>query len=293
MIPQQIRSKIESDLSLKITNSTQLSGGSISNVLMLETSRGEKYLLKYLYNAPSRFYSAEAHGLDLIRSVEQVLAPKAITYLDSQVPDSFSFILLEWIESDGFVAEEHLAKSLAILHQNTTSKFGLTDDNFIGLSQQINSTHSDWGEFFFSCRILPQLHSGLKLGWLSQELYEQFSQFESEFKYCLNQCQDNPSLLHGDLWSGNVLYANGFAYLIDPAAYFGVREADIAMTELFGGFSDTFYKHYNELFPLSSDYNDRKSLLNLYHIMNHANLFGGSYISQSVHCLTKIISRWI
>jgi protein-ribulosamine 3-kinase len=161
-----------------------------------------------------------------------------------------------------------LARMLAKLHENTSPRFGWGSDNWIGLSAQKNAWSDDWPGFFLSFRLEPQLNrAGLSLG---------FSSLEKFFK----NHKPAPSLLHGDLWNGNVGFTADGPVIFDPAVYYGDREADLAMTELFGGFPAEFYGAYSALLPLHPGYAQRKHLYNLYHLLNHLNLFGAGYRAQ-------------
>jgi fructosamine-3-kinase len=175
------------------------------------------------------------------------------------------FILLEQLElrRDGDWAA--LARMLAKLHRTTGPRFGWHRDNWIGRSPQVNAWHDDWADFFVECRLRPQASkAGIAL---------------PAFKLLKNH-RPQPSLLHGDLWSGNAGFIEEGPVLFDPAVYYGDREADLAMTELFGGFPARFYDAYNEAFPLPDGYEARKHLYNLYHLLNHLNIFGEGYLAQ-------------
>jgi protein-ribulosamine 3-kinase len=155
---------------------------------------------------------------------------------------------------------------LASLHRQTGPRFGWHRDNYIGLAPQINGWRDDWAEFFIECRLRPQFErAGLK-----GEFFEKL----------LRNHRPQPSLLHGDLWSGNAGFIAEGPVVFDPAVYYGDREADLAMTELFGGFPDEFYAAYDAAWPRERGYESRKHLYNLYHLLNHLNLFGSGYLAQ-------------
>ena len=160
-----------------------------------------------------------------------------------------------------------LARMLAALHRHTHDRFGWGSDNWIGLSPQRNAWGDDWPEFFWKYRLLPQLSKA--------NLKEDIN-----VKSFFTSYKPVPSLLHGDLWNGNVGFTAKGPVIFDPAVYYGDREADLAMTELFGGFPAEFYRAYNELSPLDAGYQVRKHLYNLYHLLNHLNLFGSGYRAQ-------------
>ena len=158
---------------------------------------------------------------------------------------------------------------LAKLHRTTGPRFGWHRDNWIGGTPQTNTWHDGWAGFFRECRIEPQLALARKNGYPLT--------FSSDL---LRGHEPRPSLLHGDLWSGNAGFIDEGPVIFDPAVYYGDREADLAMTELFGGFPLEFYAAYEKAYPLDAGYEQRKHLYNLYHLLNHLNLFGSGYLAQ-------------
>ncbi|RXJ90880.1 fructosamine kinase [Arcobacter sp. CECT 8983] len=173
-----------------------------------------------------------------------------------------------------------LGIGLAKLHKVSFEKYGLENDNYIGLSKQSNILSDNWGEFFFEYRLLFQI-SLIKNSLLALEFETILNKNRVKIISFLNKYVDKPSLVHGDLWSGNVLVdKNEKVYLIDPSVYFAHREVDIAMTHIFGGFTKEFYEAYNEEYPLEQEFETRKEIYNLYHYLNHYNLFGSSYLGE-------------
>jgi len=184
-----------------------------------------------------------------------------------------------------------LGRQLAALHRHTGERFGFPSDNFIGGSPQENAWRDNWALFFAERRLRPQLRWAInrgmdrKLGDTGESLTGRISAFFIDYR-------PQPSLLHGDLWSGNAsALADGTPVIFDPAAYFGDREADIAVSELFGGFPESFYASYRQAWPLDSGYETRKTLYNLYHILNHFNLFGAGYLGQARRMIEKLNSE--
>ncbi len=212
-------------------------------------------------------YSAEAEGLRALRAAG-VRAPEPF---DHGVHGGKAFIEMERLELGGRADWPAMGRMLAALHRQTSERFGWIRDNWIGLSPQKNGWCEDWAVFFIGKRLVPQAEQARKNGF-SVEL--------PDVKALLEGHKPEPSLLHGDLWSGNAGFTAGGPAIFDPAVYYGDREADLAMTELFGGFPEEFYDSYNEAFPLPKGYAARKNLYNLYHLLNHLNLFGGSYLGQ-------------
>jgi fructosamine-3-kinase len=215
--------------------------------------------------APERAdaFAAEADGLDALRP--HIRVPRI---LDRGVKDGKAFILLEHLDLKRGGDYAAMGRVLARLHRHAGPRFGWARDNYIGLTPQKNGWRDNWAEFWRERRMRPQLEwAGVNV---DLHLLERL----------LENHRPQPSLLHGDLWSGNAGFANDGPVVFDPAVYYGDREADLAMTELFGGFPREFYKAYNQAYPLDAGYEKRKHLYNLYHLLNHLNLFGGGYLGQ-------------
>ena len=210
-------------------------------------------------------FTAEADGLDALRP--HIRVPQV---LDRGIKNRKAFILLEHLDLRRSGDYAALGRMLAGLHRQTGPRFGWARDNYIGLAPQQNGWCDDWAEFWREKRMLPQLELARKNGF----------QLEAPSCRVLESHRPQPSLLHGDLWSGNAGFTAEGPVVFDPAVYYGDREADLAMTELFGGFPREFYAAYNEAFPLPDGYEQRKHLYNLYHLLNHLNLFGGGYLGQ-------------
>ncbi len=180
--------------------------------------------------------------------------------------------MLEYLELTGGGDFAALGRMLAAMHRSTGARFGWHRDNYIGATPQANAWCDDWTEFWLERRLRPQMELARANG------FEIRGQAFSE--RLLARHRPQPSLLHGDLWNGNAGFSNGQPVLFDPAVYYGDREADLAMTGLFGGFPPQFYAAYEAAFPLEPGYEKRKPLYNLYHLLNHLNLFGGGYLAQ-------------
>lgn len=223
-------------------------------------------------------FTAEAKGLDLLKQTQTVAVPKVI---EVGACDDLAFLLMEYIEPD--VASQstqlEMGRQLALLHKQTTGLFGLATDNYIGSLKQYNNPLPSWAVFFTQMRLQPQVEIALSKGLLSNKDAADFEKLYAKLGSLFPV--EKPSLLHGDLWSGNYLVGpNGKPFFIDPAVYYGYREMDIAMTKLFGGFSSDFYNAYNDNYPLQSGWQQRVDLCNLYPLLVHVNLFGGSYVEQ-------------
>ncbi|MEM0910539.1 MAG: fructosamine kinase family protein [Pseudomonadota bacterium] len=219
--------------------------------------------------------------VDGLNALSETLATHVINELKipKVVAHSQTTLSLEHIQQIRSTPTHHikLAKGLAQLHLVKQARYGWHQPNFIGASVQPNIITNDWGKFFVEHRLLFQVSKVA-----DQQLREDYKFVLSKHKQSVEEFLDatcnGPSLVHGDLWQGNALFSdNEGVWLIDPAVYWGDREVDIAMTELFGGFSKVFYEHYNEYAPLSEHYPVKKQIFNLYHNLNHLNLFGSSY----------------
>lgn len=263
----------------------RLSGGDINEAFLVETN-AEEYFVKINQASLIDMFEAEFMGLEEMAEV----APRP---LSAGTCDDYAFLILEYLpltsNSDTTRYGEVLAHQLVALHERSYEKFGWHRDNFIGSNPQYNAFHTHWAEFWWHQRLLPQLTLTKKAFGNHFLKYQQTLNNSSEI--LLKDHSPTPRLCHGDLWSGNKGYTeDGRAVLFDPAPYYGDRETDIAMTELFGGFSEDFYTYYYRHFPKSLGYEQRKRLYNLYHILNHVNLFGGSYVSQAENLIEFIIS---
>lgn len=262
-----------------------VSGGNINDCYFVE-NRTQKFFVKV--NNAKKFpemFQKEAKGLNLLRASNSFIIPKIIAQFDSL---NTSFLVLEWIEK-GSPSKDfwmNFAEQLSSLHQQSNNLFGLEYDNFIGSLIQKNNRQKDWHQFYFENRILPQLQLGIDSGWTSSSIFKYAERMnkiiEDEFP------KETPVLLHGDLWNGNFLVGkNGHPFLIDPAIYYGNREMELSFMLLFGGFDNSFYSHYQNFNPIRPDFNNRLKVHQLYPLLVHANLFGESYIQQSLDILRK------
>ena len=253
-------------------------GGDINRAFRL-TANGRNIFMKANRKENEAFFASETAGLDAIRKTKTICVPETLGRgTDGRYG---AFLLLEWCEgrqSRKFF--ENFGHQLAAMHRAETSKivkkYGFPEDNFIGAGKQENTPEESWVVFFRDHRLKPQFQR-------ADSWFE--SSDRKEIRHLLDHLEDYlpepafPSLLHGDLWSGNYLVGNdGEAWLIDPAVYVGHAETDLALTELFGGFPQRFYDAYNEVNPIDSGYRERRDLYNLYHLLNHLNLFGGGYL---------------
>jgi fructosamine-3-kinase len=261
------------------------SGGDIAEAYVLKTANGALFL-KTLHNYDAKdIFSAEAKGLNEIEKSKSIKVPEIISV---GLLNETSYLLLDYIdrENAGVKDFEKLGRGVAKMHQYTSASIGFESDNFIGLLPQSNRTSTYWLEFYTSERLMPQLEKAVKLGQL---LPEETLTKERVLKTCKKLLPDcSASLLHGDLWSGNYLIAqSGIPYLIDPAVYYGHREADLAMSRLFGGFDESFYQAYYEIWPKEPGEAERIEIYQLYHLLVHLNLFGLGYKASVKRTLEK------
>ena len=286
----EIQIRLEELLNEKIINSSSVGGGCIADSRKIELNSGKVFFLKQLSFANPRIFEAEALGLGLLSKSGVVNVPKVIEKSDD-------FLLLEWIEvgeKNKDSSMEKLGRQFAKLHSFHGQKFGLHKDNYLGNSPQSNSPtikgSKNWAIFFTENRIQFQLDLLKKNKYSTSELLKLLVNFIEKIPNIIAGTEEDPSLLHGDLWSGNYLIdISGNPWLIDPAVYYGHREADLAMTSLFGGFSKTFYSAYESEFPLLPGYSEREPIYQLYHLLNHLNLFGTAYYGQVISILKKYV----
>jgi fructosamine-3-kinase len=198
---------------------------------------------------------------------------------------------MEYLPFGGGRSATALGEQLSAMHQHTAEEFGFHVDNTIGSTPQNNAPDDDWVRFWQQRRLGDQLEIARRNGCGSR-LIDGVERLIERVPLFFASYQPRPSILHGDLWSGNYSYtADGQPVIFDPATYYGDREADIAMTELFGGFGGEFYSAYNQSWPLDDGYRIRKTLYNLYHIINHFNLFGGGYLAQAESMTQRLLSE--
>lgn len=224
-------------------------------------------------------FQKEAEGLNALRDATQLKVPEVIKV--GEVEDQ-QYLLLEWIENESATNRHwiNFGQGLAKLHQQRQEYFGWVNDNYIGSLEQVNDKCNTWPDFFIKHRVMPlvkKLHENGSFSKTDLAIAERFClAAESLFP------EEPPSLVHGDLWSGNfIITANYNVALIDPAIYFGHREMDIGMSKLFGGFPQIFYDAYNEIYPLENGWKERLRYSQLYPLLVHAVLFGGHYVSEA------------
>ena len=285
----EINHLIEPLFGAKVETFFAISGGSINQTHVLNLTNGQRVFMKQNPSPPTDFFLSETRGLKLLSQVKN--GPRIPKPLAVQSVSRPTFILLEYIESsseDENFAEK-LALSLAELHRMSQEHYGLDHDNYIGSTPQKNRLEKDGIVFFREQRIDFQRQLARRSGLLPVTIDKEIDSLCDELGKFLNISGEKPALLHGDLWSGNYFPdSEGKPCVFDPAVYYGLREADLAMTELFGRLPQKFYDVYQEVFPMNPGYEERKDLFNLYHVLNHLNIFGSSYLSS----VQQIVKRY-
>jgi len=291
MIPDSLSQELENILSVKtgreavIQRASSLSGGSINSAFRLETTAGDFFMKYNRASAYPGMFEQEARGLSLLHDAKEIRVPEVMAYGDD---GSNTFIILEYIDpakkKDDFW--EVFGHKLAALHRHEGPYFGLDHDNYIGSLQQYNDKRDRWTDFFREQRLLVQMEiaarSGLLPSLIRQSFESLFARLDDLFP------MEPPCLIHGDLWSGNYMVDdNGEACIIDPAVYYGSREMDIGMSQLFGAFGRGFYESYNEAWPMEPGWRERIEICNLYPLMVHVNLFGAGYLGSVDAILRK------
>lgn len=281
---------------VRIVSKRPVYGGDINEAYRLSLSDGSAVFMKC--NAPKNlaFFQAEAEGLKALRKTKTIGVPTVLG-IGTDKKQKQSFLLMEYLEAapkiKGYyeifgreLAALHCADTSAFITSDNPCPFGFTADNYIGATPQSNTPKENWIAFFRDCRLLPQMQMAEK--YFDSKMSRQCEKLSAHLdKYLIEP--KFPSLIHGDLWSGNAACGpDGKAWIFDPAAYVGHYEAELAMTELFGGYPAAFYRAYHEINPIDSGYPERKMLYNLYHLLNHLNLFGTSYLG----AVQQILNRY-
>jgi fructosamine-3-kinase len=249
---------------------------------------GQRYFVKRNRPELLSMYEAEAAGLGEILASNSLRVPEPVATGSDQ---RHSWLVLEYLDLSDCDADGELGQGLAAMHRCTSPLFGFMQDNFIGATPQINTWTPLWLDFLREQRLAYQLHLADK-NRAGSRLLERGQRLLESLPLYFDNYQPLPSLLHGDLWRGNCgSGADGRPVIFDPAPYYGDREADLAMTELFGGFSDRFYQSYRYSWDIDPGYTTRKVLYNLYHVLNHFNLFGGGYESQALGMVERLLAE--
>lgn len=277
-LPESLQESLAPYLDGPVRSCEPVGGGCIAHASRLETG-GTRYFLKWGDGAVGETFPAESFGLSLLHTAKSPLRIPRVLAAEAPGEAKPGFLLMEWIEAGtpGASFWKDFGRALAALHRNAGQTYGAERDNFIGRLPQVNTPSDGWPAFFRTCRLELQVRMARERGRWSASWDTPLDHLYARL-HDLLPAKPPASVLHGDLWSGNFMVTSmRGAALVDPAAYYGHRETDLAMTELFGGFQPGFYDAYREAWPLEPGYEDRKELYNLYHLINHLNHFGQSY----------------
>jgi fructosamine-3-kinase len=270
---------VRETFSTEPTHVQHVGGGSINQAARVVVG-GDRYFVKWKNDAPPLFFQTEARGLALLRAAGAIRVPQVIGCAEANAHRP-AYLILEWIDTAAVeprVFAANFGHALGTLHRNTSPTFGLDHDNYIGELPQSNTPAANWIDFYRNRRIGAQMELARKQGLLAARRETLLHQVMDRLESLLDGAALTPSLLHGDLWSGNFLTAAGDQpVVIDPAVYYGHREVEIAFTELFGGFPPGFLAAYHETYPLDPGYERRRALYQLYPLLVHLNIFGESY----------------
>lgn len=273
--------------SFQIEGNQNVGGGDI-NVACRIAGDGRQYFVKSNHVRHEAMFEAEAEGLLEMANAETVRVPKPVCYGSH---DNQCYIVMEYLELGGRADMALLGQQLAAMHKVEAPQFGWRIDNTIGSTPQPNTEMHDWVEFWRQQRLGFQLELAASNGY-GGELQKLGERLMSDFPVLFESYTPHASMLHGDLWGGNYgALPGGEPVIFDPAFYYGDREADLAMTTLFGSFGSQFYAAYNDAWPVDAGYAVRKTFYNIYHIINHTNLFGGGYHGQAIGMMKKVLSE--
>jgi fructosamine-3-kinase len=263
-------------------------GGCINQTSTVTLADGSRYFLKVNQGSLLEMFAAEVDGLNAIRASTSLCAPEPLGY---GVQGQQAYLLLEYLPLQNHGNQRQAGTQLAALHRHIAAQHGWFRNNTIGASPQRNIQTHNWVQFWQQERLGFQLERARRNGY-PHRAYEQSLRLKENIGALFSDYQPVASLLHGDLWGGNLAYLpDGSPVVYDPAVYYGDRETDLAMTELFGGFGADFYAAYNAAWALDQGYVVRKTLYNLYHILNHFNLFGSSYGEQAARMTEALLTE--
>lgn len=284
---KSLQGYIEDLLKSTITNTHRISGGDISSAYHIGLNNSREYFVKCNSKSTAHeMFQKEQQGLELITASNSIAVPNVESiYHDEQL----SAIIMDFIPCKNADSKDMttLGKELALMHESSDSQYGLNSNNFIGSLNQHNNQTSNWVNFYAEQRLQPQLSLAVSSGLLSHSEIPSLNIMVNKLKDVIEV--DKPSLLHGDLWGGNYLIRNdGKPFLIDPAVYYGDKIVDIAMSQLFGGFTKDFYDSYFYWTPAVKHLEERIELYQLYYLLVHLNLFGSSYHAS----VKRILSRY-
>jgi fructosamine-3-kinase len=286
---QQVEQDIGRHLNrnFKIIDKRNIGGGSINNAFRISDGK-DTFFIKTNRQQLAFMFEAEARGLEVMFDSGAIKVPEPVSH---GVAGHESYSVLSWLNMSGQPRTDAFGRQLAALHRCYAEQFGFFIDNSIGSTPQLNQWSDDWYDFWKKQRLGYQLDLAKQRGF-GARLYDLGIQLSERIPQFFDGYQPRPSLLHGDLWSGNWAGdESGQPVIFDPATYYGDHEADLAMMELFGHPGRAFFDAYNEVYPMDQGYSLRRTFYNLYHILNHANLFGSSYAMQAENMLETLLAE--
>jgi fructosamine-3-kinase len=287
-VAEHLRHAIEEEIGQPVVGLTRVGGGSINEAYDVHLRDGTRLFCKSHPSAPPDFFAVEAAGLTWLAEAGAVQLP-AVQAVRSEAP---AFLALEWIEPGRHGArtaegEERLGRELAALHRSGAPGFGWERDGYVGDLPQANTPLEDWGTFYLQRRIEPLVRQAIDGGQLPATATAALDRWAGALAALVGP-PEPPARLHGDLWGGNLVYdRDGAPWLVDPAPYGGHREVDLAMMRLFGGFGRRVFEAYAEVSPLAPGHEDRVGVYQLYPLLVHTVLFGGSYAHQALEVLHR------
>ena len=275
----------------EVTGDTPVGGGCINDTIQVSLQDGSRYFVKQNKISLRDMFEKEAAGLQLLADATgetgELRIPE-VTGLAEDHESGQAFMILSFVDegrrSGDF--DRRFGRALAGLHRHKTRQYGLDHDNYIGRLPQKNDRRDTWNSFFMECRLEPQFAMAREQGFFNGMARQSLDRLGKSLTELLPD--EPPSLLHGDLWGGNYMCdSQNRPVLIDPAVYYGHREAELAFTTLFGGFGREFYSGYEESWPLQPGFSERRDIYNLYPLLVHVNLFGGMYVAQTESILRR------
>ncbi len=292
MIPENIQKLFEriihhsKGFDCTVEKTSVVGGGDINQSARVQTNDGDYFLKWNKAGLYPQMFKKEAKGLNLLRNTGEIKVPEVIGFDEDE---NYTVLVLEFIKSSNRISGfwEDFGKSLARMHNHHNKYFGLDHNNYIGNLPQSNKQHDNWIDFFVEERLEKQISMARDSNRIDNSTVNRFGKIYRHLGDFFPV--EKPSLVHGDLWSGNYMVSDdGKACIIDPAVYFGHRLMDLGMSKLFGGFSSELYDAYNEIHPLENNWREAIEICNLYPLMVHVNLFGGGYLSS----VKSILSRF-
>ncbi len=278
----KLHSYLKETLGSEITGATPIGGGCINDAFQVTMTNHQSLFVKQNRYSLRDMFEKEARGLELLAGAADGLRIPRVYGTFNDASEDKAYLILSFVRegrSDN-TFDEQFGRSLAHMHQQTSTQYGLDHDNYIGRLPQKNDRRDDWITFFAECRIEPQIAMARDSGYFPGSVRQSLDRMYSRLPELLPE--EPPSLLHGDLWGGNYLCdTENRPVLIDPAVYYGHREAELSFTRMFGGFGKGFYRGYEEVWPLQPGFSKRRDIFNLYPVLVHVNLFGGAYVAQA------------